>query len=908
MKMFKLVKNIKLYKPQFDSFNLYRTDGNEIDRISLELDSLIFRIKYMNKKGYKDYDKYKLEFTNKAMYLRKLFGMFMYDFLVQIITIPEYCHLEDIYDVLAKDVKINTNYVSFTMILFSNNRSYLEFVDSSINDREVFNMFPNEYFRFQTDSYNDAISKAFPELFENKHQDIIGTGADKDIFVHNLTFQTTERCSLNCFAAGTKVLMHDGSYKNIEDIKVGDKVIGFDEKFNPLFTAADKIADVTHVFHNTTDKICRLKTVLSNIFTYVTPNHEFATSANGNPNRSKWMKIDNMKPDRNPIYKVRSVGTTGTPSYCWESKIFNKRMDVYNIETATHTYIANNMMVHNCTYCLAGDTPILMEDFSYKNIEDIKVGDKVIGCNEFSSVDNKNKFFPSKVTKLFHHKEKVYEIVFNKFVDAPDAILRITGNHPVMLFDGSYKCVKDIDEYNDVIQMAVTFKFGDELSNWDYSTMVIPVKLLPRDYNIYFDNIDTIDVYNIETECHTYIANNVVVHNCYQFNKSPMRMEFDTAKKFIDHLLNDDYGYINRYNSPAIIIEFIGGEPLLEIKLTRQIYEYFLDRCYELDHPWFTMHRLSICSNGLQYFDEDVQDFFKDYASNISFNISIDGNKELHDSCRIQPNGEGSYDIAMLALNHFNTHYTSERNSKMTLAPSNIKYLFESVKDFIDNGMTCINLNCVFEEGWTTDTARIEYYQLKQLADYIIDNNLENIYIALFNERQEDMQDSNYDGTSCGGQGSMTAVRPNGQIYPCIRYMPTSVGDDVADMCMGSVDDGWNERSDGSEVIKILDSITRRSSSNDICYECPISNNCPGCIALCHAVYGTPNKRTTFHCIQHIAEALANVYYWNKLSLKHPDLNLSYRRNVVPDSWSLLIIDDKELSMLKELEKLAKQK
>ena len=71
--------------------------------------------------------------------------------------------------------------------------------------------------------------------------------------------------------------------------------------------------------------------------------------------------------------------------------------------------------------------------------------------------------------------------------------------------------------------------------------------------------------------------------------------------------------YINKFNSPAIIIEFIGGEPLLEIKLTRQIYEYFLKRCYELNHPWFKLHRVSICSNGLQYFDQDVQDFFKDY-------------------------------------------------------------------------------------------------------------------------------------------------------------------------------------------------------------------------------------------------------------------------------------------------------
>ena len=263
---------------------------------------------------------------------------------------------------LAQEVKIDGTKVTFTMILISTNEEYLKYVDSKIEDDKVFNMFPNEYFRFFTDSYNDGIAKAYPELFENRQQLEVGTGKDADVFCHNFTFQVTEGCSLNC------------------------------------------------------------------------------------------------------------------------------------------------------TYC-------------------------------------------------------------------------------------------------------------------------------------------------------------------YQFNKKPTKMTFEIAKEFIDHLLKDDYGYINRYNSPAIIIEFIGGEPLMEVELIRKIYEYFLERCYELNHPWFTLHRLSICSNGMQYFDEEVQDFFKEYAHNISFNISIDGNKELHDSCRIQPNGEGSYDVDMVALNHYNRNYTPERNSKMTLAPENISHL-----------------------------------------------------------------------------------------------------------------------------------------------------------------------------------------------------------------------------------------
>ena len=381
-----------------------------------------------------------------------------------------------------------------------------------------------------------------------------------------------------------------------------------------------------------------------------------------------------------------------------------------------------------------------------------------------------------------------------------------------------------------------------------------------------------------------------------------MRMTYETAVTFIENMLNDKYGYVNRYNSPALILEFIGGEPLMQIKLIRKVYDYFLRRCYELNHPWFTLHRLSICSNGLQYFDKEVQDFFKEYSQNVSFNISIDGNRELHDACRIQPNGEGSYDIDIAALNHYNKYYTPERNSKMTLSPSNIKYLFDSVVNFINNGMTCININCVFEEGWNQKTALIEYQQLKKLADYILENDLEHLYIAIFNERQEDMFSKYNDSAPCGGQGSMLSLRPNGQFYPCIRYMPTSVGNNVKDLCIGDIDNGIVGREQNSEILKMMDRITRRSYSNDICFECPLSNDCANCIALGHATFGTPNKRPTFICIQMQAEHLANVYYWNNLLLKHPEYDLPVRRLIIPDEWALLVIDNDELNELKLLE------
>lgn len=735
MKLFKLEKEVILYKNQFDKFNLDIFGDHKLDRMSLDVDGLLFRIKYMIKhnKDLSNIEEIKSNFTNKAIELRNAFGSFLYEFLIQIIKIPSEFHLEDIEDVLAQDVNIDTIYVKFKMVLLSKNKAYLEFVDKMIPEGNVFNIFPNEFFRYSTDSYNDAIAKAYPELFENRQQNEVGVGNDADVFCHNFTFQTSERCSLNCtycYAAGTKILMSDGSNKNIEDITIGDKVMGF------------------------------------------------------------------------PEYR--------------------------------------------------------------------RYGEKIqLSETEVTS-------------ELMKRKSGVYRLKCSKVDD-----VIVTGEHPMLTWDCRWVKVKDLKN-NDVLLMTrkVDNEFKIEVSTIN-SIEELDIEM---------------DVYNFETFKHTYVANGLLTHNCYQFNKTDMRMSFETAKKFIDNLLADNYGYINRYNSPAIILEFIGGEPLLEIELTRKIYEYFLDQCYELNHPWFTLHRVSICSNGLQYFDEEVQDFFKEYAGNISFNISIDGNKELHDACRIQPNGEGSYDVDMLALNHFNKHYTAERNSKMTLAPSNISHLFDSVVDFINHDMKCINLNCVFEEGWDQNTAKIEYEQLKKLADYILDNDLENLYIAIFNERQEDMQSKYSDGNFCGGLGSMLALRPNGQFYPCIRYMPTSVGKDKQDLCIGNIDDGIKGREQGSEILKMMDNITRRSQSNDICYECPLSNDCAWCSALSHTVYGNPGKRPMFICIQMIAEALANVYYWNLLNIKHPEYGLYVRKNNVPDEWALLVIDNDELDHLKKIE------
>ena len=58
--------------------------------------------------------------------------------------------------------------------------------------------------------------------------------------------------------------------------------------------------------------------------------------------------------------------------------------------------------------------------------------------------------------------------------------------------------------------------------------------------------------------------------------------------------------------------------------------------------------------------------------------------------------------------------------SKITVAPQNVSHIFEASKHMIEEGYTDININCVYEEGWNIEHAKILYNQLKMFADYLL--------------------------------------------------------------------------------------------------------------------------------------------------------------------------------------------
>lgn len=390
---------------------------------------------------------------------------------------------------------------------------------------------------------------------------------------------------------------------------------------------------------------------------------------------------------------------------------------------------------------------------------------------------------------------------------------------------------------------------------------------------------------------------------CYQHNKTNTKMTFETAKTFIDKLLNDEYEYINRDNTFAVIFEFIGGEPFMEVNLISELCKYILNEMVRLEHPWTLYTKFNICSNGILYETQAVQDFFQKYGKFCSFTISIDGNKMLHDACRLDLNGKGTYDRAMAAVHDYQKKFGDVPKTKMTIAPNNINYVYDAVTNLVNEGYTSITFNCVFENVWNLEYAKIYYAQLKKVADYLIENNLYNkINVRLFEETFYQPMEERENENWCGGTSSQNiAIDADGIFYPCIRYMRSSLNGRQEPIAVGDIERGFNNTEEHKANNAMLDSVTRRSQSTDKCFYCPIARGCAWCSAYNYEEFGTPNKRATYICDMHKAISMANVYYWNTL-YQYLNIDKTFEMNI-PKEWALEIINEDEYNYLYALSK-----
>lgn len=352
---------------------------------------------------------------------------------------------------------------------------------------------------------------------------------------------------------------------------------------------------------------------------------------------------------------------------------------------------------------------------------------------------------------------------------------------------------------------------------------------------------------------------------CYQTHKGHHMMTKKTARKAIDLLFqmydeNEEDAFIN-HHTYGITLGFIGGEPFLNIDTISDAMDYFIDRCVRTNHVWLMNSRANISSNGMLYFEPKVQAFLKKYRHLLDLTITIDGPKEMHDACRKDYNGNGSFDQVYKAWKDWNRDIPGNFiSTKVTLSPENLPYLHTIFKFFINEGCTEIFANPIYEHEWTLEEAKLYYKQLIQLADDSLKDGIE--YSSLFDYRHGYPLITTDTHNWCGGTSAMLAFDPQGLAYPCLRYMPSALPEDCPPLVIGDVN-GIYKTPEAKALKCELCAVTRQSQSTKECLDCHIASGCAWCSAWNYQSLGTVNKRSTNICWMHRARSLANVYYWN---------------------------------------------
>jgi len=162
----------------------------------------------------------------------------------------------------------------------------------------------------------------------------------EDVVEGSRVAKAAEKC-LQCFLAGTKVLMADGSTKNIESVKEGDRVLATDPVSG--ITGARTVTDLIITEHDKRFNTLTVRTRRGIERLTATNEHPFWS-----PSSKGWVAAGDLRAGAT----LRTVD--GTSVVVEANRSFEKTARTYNLTVGgLHTY-----------YVLAGKTPVLVHNAS----------------------------------------------------------------------------------------------------------------------------------------------------------------------------------------------------------------------------------------------------------------------------------------------------------------------------------------------------------------------------------------------------------------------------------------------------------------------------------------------------------------------------------------------------------------
>jgi sulfatase maturation enzyme AslB (radical SAM superfamily) len=293
-------------------------------------------------------------------------------------------------------------------------------------------------------------------------------------------------------------------------------------------------------------------------------------------------------------------------------------------------------------------------------------------------------------------------------------------------------------------------------------------------------------------------------------------MSIDTAKGIIDWI------FLNVPEKPNVFeIHFIGGEPLLEFELIKEVVEY---TCIKYKKENKNNYTFFATTNGT-ILTNKMKIWFNKHKGCFVLGLSLDGIRDVHNH-----NRSNSFD--KIDIKFFRKTWPNQ-SVKMTLSEYSLYHLAESIKYIHSLGFPIGGVN-LFEGNFDWDKDEYIYEltkQFKEIVDYYVENN--NLKInQMFDKKLAVCESKNKETKKWCGIGQSTHFfNINGVKYPCSFITPMTFSQEDMDL-IKNIDYSNDE-----------DFIDRECFDN--CYIYPI---CPTCYGANFLETKTFNKRIKSKC------------------------------------------------------------
>lgn len=248
---------------------------------------------------------------------------------------------------------------------------------------------------------------------------------------------------------------------------------------------------------------------------------------------------------------------------------------------------------------------------------------------------------------------------------------------------------------------------------------------------------------------------------CYEHEKNPKKMSFETARKILDNFFADITSY------KGAVIEFFGGEAFLNFELIKAIDEYIITKYPEVNITFENT------TNGTLIHGE-IQRWLSERKDRYDISLSLDGTKEMHDRNRRYLSGRGSFDDIDFPF-FLNTWPGCA--AKMTVSEQTLPQLAEGVEYLESLGFDCLASLAIGNQWDYEKNAGILISELEKLVDYYGENPGQKICQLL----QYDFRllfyplDENF--RYCGAGVHMVCFDTEGKCYPCQGFAEVSIGE-----------------------------------------------------------------------------------------------------------------------------------